>query len=69
MGGKGARRSIHCSFCGKEPDQVLRLIAGPDGVAICNECVSLCNEILSADPRLAPATQDDSSGEGETQGQ
>jgi ATP-dependent Clp protease ATP-binding subunit ClpX len=36
-----------CSFCGKAGDEVVRLIAGPDGVFICNECVELCNEILA----------------------
>jgi ATP-dependent Clp protease ATP-binding subunit ClpX len=36
---------IACSFCGKSEGQVSRLIAGP-GVFICNECVSLCEEIL-----------------------
>jgi ATP-dependent Clp protease ATP-binding subunit ClpX len=34
-----------CSFCDKRQDQVELLIAGP-GVAICNECVDLCNEII-----------------------
>ncbi|MBP1757385.1 MAG: endopeptidase Clp ATP-binding regulatory subunit ClpX [Firmicutes bacterium] len=36
---------VTCSFCGKSEGQVSRLIAGP-GVFICNECVSLCEEIL-----------------------
>jgi ATP-dependent Clp protease ATP-binding subunit ClpX len=35
-----------CSFCGRRQDQVSRLIAGPDGVFICDECVDLCREIL-----------------------
>lgn len=39
---------IACSFCGKSEGQVSRLIAGP-GVFICNECVSLCEEILNED--------------------
>lgn len=34
-----------CSFCGKNQDQVRKLIAAP-GVYICDECVDLCNEIL-----------------------
>jgi len=37
---------ISCSFCGKSADQVEKLITGPS-VHICNECVSMCNEILS----------------------
>lgn len=37
-----------CSFCGKRYSQVERLIAGPTPrVAICNECVELCAEILA----------------------
>ncbi|MGN6561828.1 MAG: ClpX C4-type zinc finger protein [Thermomicrobiales bacterium] len=35
-----------CSFCGKDSQAVERLIAGPNGVFICNECVALCNAIL-----------------------
>ena len=37
-----------CSFCGKSQNQVLKLIAGP-GAYICNECIELCNEIISED--------------------
>ncbi|ACZ19185.1 ATP-dependent Clp protease, ATP-binding subunit ClpX [Thermanaerovibrio acidaminovorans DSM 6589] len=44
LGGK--RRRVRCSFCGKGQDEVAKLIAGP-GVYICNECVNLCNTILS----------------------
>jgi ATP-dependent Clp protease ATP-binding subunit ClpX len=39
-------RELRCSFCGKNQDDVQRLIAGPD-VYICDECVSLCNEIIA----------------------
>ena len=35
----------HCSFCGKEQDEVAKLIAGPE-VYICDECIDLCNEIV-----------------------
>ena len=35
-----------CSFCGKNQDQVRKLIAGPKGVFICDGCISLCNEII-----------------------
>jgi len=37
---------LNCSFCGKNQDEVQRLIAGPD-VYICDECVALCNEIIA----------------------
>ena len=39
-------KSVRCAFCGKTQEQVKRLIAGP-GVYICDECVMLCNEIIS----------------------
>ncbi len=39
---------LYCSFCGKSQDNVQRLIAGPD-VYICDECVTLCNDILAQD--------------------
>ncbi len=39
---------LGCSFCGKTQEEVDRLIAGPD-VYICNECVSLCDEIIAQD--------------------
>ncbi len=46
-------RPIRCSFCGKNQDQVRRLIAGP-GAYICNECVELCMEILDDEHVLEP---------------
>ena len=36
---------LYCSFCGKNQDEVTKLIAGPT-VFICNECVRLCEQIL-----------------------
>jgi hypothetical protein len=47
MPGKQSRVVYRCSFCGKAQDVVRRLIAGPGGVYICNECVNLCNEIIA----------------------
>ena len=43
----GSRVRYHCSFCGKNQDQVKRLIAGPGAVYICDECVELCAEIIN----------------------
>ena len=40
------RKLYRCSFCGKNQDQVQRLIAGPSGVYICGECIELCQEII-----------------------
>ena len=45
MSGK-APIKIKCSFCGKPQEAVRKLIAGPDGIYICDECISLCSEIL-----------------------
>jgi len=50
-----------CSFCNRTEDEVRRLIAGPDGINICDECVSLCVEILeeeniSSDAQKPPLT-------------
>ncbi|RIL08698.1 MAG: ATP-dependent Clp protease ATP-binding subunit ClpX, partial [Proteobacteria bacterium] len=42
---KGSHNLI-CSFCGKTQDEVRKLVAGP-GVYICDECVDLCNDILT----------------------
>ncbi len=60
----GSRVQYHCSFCGKNQDQVKRLIAGPGAVYICDECVELCREIIveeggsSATPRSKTAVAD-----------
>jgi len=39
-------KGVRCSFCGKQQDQVDRIIAGQGASYICNECVSLCTSIL-----------------------
>jgi len=55
---KNMRNTYRCSFCSKSQDQVQRLIAGPGGVYICDECIDLCREIIEeeqatvAKPRL-----------------
>ena len=38
--------NIRCSFCGKTQDQVHKLIAGPNGTYICDECVAICADII-----------------------
>ncbi|KMQ51272.1 ATP-dependent Clp protease ATP-binding subunit ClpX [Chitinispirillum alkaliphilum] len=45
---------IKCSFCGKGPDEVGKLITGPS-VHICNECVDMCNEILTEEKAAVPS--------------
>ena len=39
-----------CSFCGKDKSKVKKLIAGPDGVFICDECVDLCRDMMAKMP-------------------
>ena len=43
---KDTAEKLYCSFCGKSQDVVKKLVAGP-GVYICDECIELCNEIVS----------------------
>ena len=50
-------KKLFCSFCGKNQSEVKKLIAGPS-VYICDECVSLCNDIIKED--LAEANQESS---------
>ena len=42
----GGRSQYHCSFCMKDQAQVRRLVAGPGGVYICNECVEACRAVI-----------------------
>ena len=53
------KKSLRCSFCGKQEREVHRMIQGPGGVRICDECVNLCRDILQdgySVPEDAPAT-------------
>jgi len=52
---RGSRVQYHCSFCGKNQDQVKRLIAGPGAVYICDECVDLCQEIINEESQAGKA--------------
>jgi ATP-dependent Clp protease ATP-binding subunit ClpX len=50
-------KELHnCSFCGKSKLEVKQIIAGPS-VAICNECVSLCLEIMDDENKVSPETK------------
>ena len=49
-------KNLLCSFCGKDKETVKKFISGPN-VYICNECISLCNEILAEEDELATNEQ------------
>ncbi len=57
MASNGNKEKIlHCSFCGKSQHEVRKLIAGPS-VYVCDECVSLCNEIIHEEMNNAEAAE------------
>jgi hypothetical protein len=58
--GGGRADRLRCSFCDKDQASVSKLIAGP-GVYICNECVDLCNEIITEEAAPGPGQRTDSS--------
>ena len=47
MAGKHSDDKIRCSFCNKSQDQVRKMVAGPSGIYICDECVEICNDIVT----------------------
>ncbi|MEJ2541028.1 MAG: ATP-dependent Clp protease ATP-binding subunit ClpX [Gemmatimonadota bacterium] len=49
-------KHLRCSFCGKSKDSVKKFISGPS-VYICNECISLCNEILAEEEEREQSEQ------------
>ena len=48
-----ANKPYECSFCGKGQAEVRRMIAGPNGVFICDDCVRQCNEIIAREEARA----------------
>lgn len=58
MAGKGNDNKIRCSFCGKAQDQVRKLIAGPNGIYICDECVDICADIIEEEYEETPPVQE-----------
>lgn len=42
---------LFCSFCGKPKELVKRLIAGPNGIYICDECIEVCREVMKEDEK------------------
>ncbi|WP_022760863.1 MULTISPECIES: ATP-dependent Clp protease ATP-binding subunit ClpX [unclassified Butyrivibrio] len=58
MAGKN-NGEIRCSFCNKTQNQVKKLIAGPAGVYICDECVDICADIIEEEFEDEPTQHDD----------
>ena len=46
MAGKKTEYIVRCSFCNKTQSQVRKMIAGPNGTYICDDCVAICTEII-----------------------
>ncbi len=59
MAGRNSEDKIRCSFCGKSQQQVRKLIAGPNGAFICDECIDICSDIIEEELMDFDATEDD----------
>ena len=46
---KNNDEQLFCSFCGKPKELAKKLVAGPNGVYICDECIDICKEVLRED--------------------
>lgn len=46
---QGGEKEIFCSFCGRFKDEVGKIIAGPGGIYICEDCIDLCNRVILED--------------------
>lgn len=57
MAGKNSD-DIRCSFCNKRQEQVKKLIAGPAGVYICDECVEICSDIIEEEYEEDPVEEE-----------
>lgn len=57
---KDKTENLCCSFCGKEQEEVKKLVAGPT-VFICNECIGLCTDILREETSKSPLNKGDGS--------
>ncbi|PXV89099.1 ATP-dependent Clp protease ATP-binding subunit ClpX [Lachnotalea glycerini] len=54
MAGRSGDDKLRCSFCNKTQEQVRKLIAGPNGAYICDECVDICAEIIEEEYEEEP---------------
>ena len=48
---------LHCSFCGKPEEMTKRLVAGPNGVYICDECVEICRDVIKEESEKNDTTE------------
>lgn len=48
---------LFCSFCGKPKELTKRLIAGPNGIYICDECIEICREVMREDEKKAQTSE------------
>ena len=62
MAGRNVDEKLRCSFCNKTQDQVKKLIAGPNGAYICDECVGICADILDEEFENEEDIQEDAEG-------
>lgn len=46
---KQEKEQLFCSFCGKPKELTQKLIAGPSGIYICDECIEICREVIATD--------------------
>ncbi|MDE7186004.1 MAG: ATP-dependent Clp protease ATP-binding subunit ClpX [Lachnospiraceae bacterium] len=58
MAGKNSDDKVRCSFCNKTQGQVRKLIAGPAGVYICDECVDICADIIEEEYEEEPEVEE-----------
>ena len=59
MAGRNSDNKLRCSFCNKTQDQVRKLIAGPNGTYICDQCVGICSDILDEEFEMNGEFDDD----------
>ncbi len=58
MAGKNCDDRVRCSFCNKTQEQVRKMIAGPAGVYICDECVDICADIIEEEYEEEPEMEE-----------
>ena len=54
---KENNEQLFCSFCGKPKELTKRLIAGPNGIYICDECIAVCHDVMKEDQEMVDATE------------